>query len=140
MNLFFDNMLSPALAKAFEAFLPCAAPGVVKRVEHLRSMFPLDTTDERWMNELSDNVWVIITADVRIRRSYACRQAWVANRHVVFFLGAKWSTLKPFAQLERMARRMPIMLELARTAERPCGFMVPVDSRRIEPVNVHSER
>jgi hypothetical protein len=140
VNLFFDNMLAPALTRAICEFLPCARPNVVERVVHIRGMFHHSTEDQKWLSELKDDHWVILTADLRIQKSSAARSAWMDNRHVVFFLGKGWTNLRPFEQLERMAHVLPRILELASEAERPSGFKVPASSRKIEQLNVHSER
>lgn len=66
MRFFFDNNLPARLAKSLNVL---AAPE--HEVIHLTEKFAANTSDEAWMGGLAKELdWVIISGDVRIKRTH----------------------------------------------------------------------
>ena len=79
MKFFLDNMISPKFARALRE--------VGKDVMALRERFPKDTSDEKWLTEISRESAVVITVDRRIRTRPHERQALSQGKITIFFLG-----------------------------------------------------
>ena len=78
MKFFFDNMLSPRLAKALSA--------LGEDVVALRDYFPQDTPDSTWLAELGDYGWTLVTVDKHIRTRPAERRELARRKITAFFL------------------------------------------------------
>ncbi|MEY2572682.1 MAG: hypothetical protein QOJ87_895 [Verrucomicrobiota bacterium] len=82
MRFFFDNNLSTKLAKSVHVLV---APE--HQVVHLKDRFAANTLDETWMSALArETDWVIVSADLRIRKNPHEVEAWKAAGHTTFFL------------------------------------------------------
>lgn len=57
------------------------------QVVHLKDRFAANTLDETWMSALArETDWVIVSADLRIRKNPHEVEAWKAAGHTTFFL------------------------------------------------------
>ena len=82
MRFFFDNNLSPKLAKSLHVLVE---PD--HQVVHLKDRFAANTPDETWMAELAkERDWIIVSGDLRIRKNPHEVKAWEAAGHTTFFL------------------------------------------------------
>jgi predicted nuclease of predicted toxin-antitoxin system len=94
VRFFFDNNLSPKLAKSLNVLV---APD--HEVVHLKEKFPANTPDDIWMKGLARELdWVIISGDNRITRNPHEVQAWRAAGHTTFFLKPGWTNYSFWVQ------------------------------------------
>jgi len=98
MKFFFDNCISPKLARAIHALIE---PD--HKVEHLRDRFVPSTKDTEWIQQLADEGnWVIVTADHRIRTRPQERQVWKAAKLTTFFMADAFEQLPAWEQVKWM--------------------------------------
>jgi hypothetical protein len=89
VRFFFDNNLSPKLARSLNALVEPE-----RQVVHLKERFAANTADEIWMRTLaSEPDWVIISGDLRIRKNPHEILAWREAGHTTFFLKKGWIAL-----------------------------------------------
>ena len=89
MRFFFDNNLSPKLARSLHAFVEPR-----HQVVHLKDRFAANTPDEVWMRALAGEPdWVIISGDLQIRKNPHEIRAWQQAGHTTFFLKKGWIAL-----------------------------------------------
>ena len=94
MTFFFDNNLSPKLAKAINEL------DEVYSIIHLRDLFPADTEDEIWLSHVGKNNMVLVTRDTKIRKHPAEINAIRTHRIGAFFLiGKKYTKWQGIRQL-----------------------------------------
>jgi len=87
MKCVFDNNLPPKLARALNVLE--GQHGI--EVLHLRDIFPENTDDITWINELSkESDCFIITKDKNIRRNPHERKAWKESGLKIVFLQKTW--------------------------------------------------
>jgi hypothetical protein len=86
VRFFFDNNLSTKLAKSVHVLV---APE--HQVVHLKDRFAANAPDETWMSALArETDWVIVSADLRIRKNPHEVEAWKVAGHTTFFLKERW--------------------------------------------------
>ncbi len=94
MTFFFDNNLSPKLAKAINEL------DEVYPIIHLRDIFPADTEDEIWLRHVGNNNMVLVSRDTKIRKHPAEINAIRKHRIGAFFLiGKKYTKWQGIRQL-----------------------------------------
>ena len=125
MNFFFDNNLAPKLAHALNELVE---PD--HKIVHLKDLFPPNIEDAEWMSKLPQQEgWIIITADVRIRRNPHEVQAWKEAGLTLFFLKPGWTDLKFWEQAAKFTKCMPELIEAASRAKRGAAFFVTVNGK-----------
>ena len=106
------------------------------RVIHLRDKFEkVNIEDVEWMKALASEAgWIIITADVRIRRNPHEVAAWKEAGHTIFFLKPGWTDLTFWDQVNKFTKCFPDIIKEAERAERGSAFFVTVNGK-IESLN-----
>lgn len=98
MKVFFDNNLSPKIARALqELFLG------QHEIIHLASKFPRNVSDKKWIEELShDGYWIVISGDLRIKKNQAERMAFRNSKLTGLFMAPGLLKKKPHVQTYRI--------------------------------------
>jgi hypothetical protein len=113
LKFFFDNQLSPHLARSIHAL--ASADG--HEVTHLREKFSPATKDPIWIPALSkEGGWIIISGDLDIIRTRAERPVWKAAGLTGFFLKRGWLSIDPWEQAWRLVKWWPDIVKQARLA------------------------
>ena len=122
MNFFFDNNLSPYLARAIGAL---SEPDGIQ-VIHLRDKFAPSTPDIIWLAELAkEGGWAIISQD-RLTRNQLEKEALRRSGLVAFILAKGSSSLREWDKAWRIVRWWPRILEQAELIAGGAAFEVPV--------------
>lgn len=126
MKFFFDNNLSPRIARAMDA-LVCDDGHQVK---HLRERFLGTITDVDYMRILSEEGgWTVITNDRRISKNPHERNVWRDSDLVVVFLESGWRSLDRMSIAWRLIKRWSEICTMAAKADLGTGIRVPVSGR-----------
>ena len=130
MKFFFDNMMSPNLARAIN----CIEQGSDKHtVTHLSEKYNRRITDIEWIRALgTEREWVIISGDLRISRIAAERQAWLESGLTMFFLKDGWGNQKIWEYASRFLHWWPSIVAQAQFAAVGKGFFVPWGGQKFE--------
>ena len=114
MRFFFDNQLSPHLAKSIHA-LTAADGGHV--VVHCREKYRPSTSDSDWIQALAaERDWIIVSGDLNIIRTRAERPIWRGSGLIGFFLKKGWMNQTPWEQAWRLVRWWPDIVKQAQIA------------------------
>ena len=125
MRLFFDNNLSPKLARSLNVLVEPE-----HQVVHLKEQFPAQTADEVWMRALAGQPdWVIISGDLRIRKNPHEICAWQQAGHTTFFLKKGWINLTFWDQAWKFVKVFPELLATAETAPRGSVFFITPNTK-----------
>lgn len=125
MRFFFDNNLSPKLAKSLNALVQPE-----HEVVHLKDHFAANTPDEVWMEALSKETgWIIISGDTRITKNQHEFAAWKAAGHTAFFLKKGWINLTFWDQVQKFVKCFPAIIEEAIRAKSGSMFFVTVNGK-----------
>lgn len=123
MKFFFDNNLSPHMARGMGEFSKLEPD--VETVVHLSDLFPRDTNDVVWINKLSETgQWYILSSDRFKKQHDAEREALRRAGHTVFVFDAQWTKQTYWLQCERLIRWWPQIIAQSRLASKG-GFRVP---------------
>lgn len=123
MKFFFDNCLSPHLARAIHALVDAEGDSAI----HLRDKFVQNTSDVEWIRTLgSEGEWTIVSGDYMISRKEHERAAWKESGLTAFFLAKGWTNFEIWEQAWRLVRWWPRINEQARLVQPGAGFEVPV--------------
>ena len=129
MKFFFDNCLSPNLAKALSALFPH------QTLIALRDKFAEDTKDSAWIRELGEEGdWVVVTDD-RLWKVRDQRQELTKARLVVFATPKAWAQLKLNEQAARLIQLWPKLVESASRAQRGSWFQIPSRGFKFKSLN-----
>ncbi|MGA8658846.1 MAG: DUF5615 family PIN-like protein [Chthoniobacterales bacterium] len=122
MRFFFDNNLSPKIARALNCLVQPE-----HEVIHLRERFAPGTPDAEWMRILAGEMdWVIISADTAISRNPHEVQAWKEAGHPIFFFKHSLAQQPFWQQASRLCRVFPDIIRLASRAGPGDSFQIPV--------------
>lgn len=125
MRFFFDNNLSPRLARSLNALVEPE-----HQVVHLKDRFAANTADEVWMRSLaSEPNWVIVSGDLCIRRNPHEIKAWQEAGHTTFFLKKGWISLQFWDQAWKFAKVFPEMLIAAERARKGSAFFITPNAK-----------
>lgn len=125
MKLFFDNNLSPKLARGLHALV---APD--HQVVHLKERFAGNTPDEVWMRALAgESDWVIVSGDLQIRKNPHEIRAWKEAGHTTFFLKKGWIDLPFWDQAWKFAKVFPELLATAERARKGTPFFITPNAK-----------
>lgn len=125
MKFFFDNCISPRLARAMHALIEPQ-----HEVRHLRDRYPgADSSsieDTTWITDLGkERGWIIVSGDIAIRSRPAERAALQAARLTAFFLAKGFTQLDGWEQVHWLIDQWPRIVELADKTEAGSAFLVP---------------
>lgn len=119
MRFFLDNNVGKHLAEVLR-LVDAPRRG---DIQHLQEKFLASISDVEWIEALrSEGDWVVITADVRIRRNKAERGVWEEAGLTTFFLSDGWSNQKSVQQAHALLGWWPEIIRLARDADAGTGF------------------
>lgn len=124
MNFFFDNSLSPHLAKAMD-ILEQVEQEV--RVIHLQDKFQPNAKDEEWLEYAGKNRMIVITRDKQIKRRAAELRALKKYKVGAFILGGQnpriWQIVK------QIINNWLKIKELSSDTRMPFIFKVPLKGK-----------
>ena len=128
MKFFFDNNLSPHLARAVGA----ASLRDDVDVRHLRDKFLPNISDSEWLGDLSrEGGWTIISGDRRVLSHPEERAAWRQAGLTTFFLSQKaWHTNTYWEIVWRFFRWWPVVVDQADRVQAGAAFEVPFAYRQ----------
>jgi PIN domain-containing protein len=130
VRFFFDNCMSKKLTMAMK--LLC---GDQHQIEHLTERFDPDTGDEVWIPAVaSDPDFIIISADPAITTSKRQREAWQESRLTAFFFGGGFADRGFWIQALEVVRWWPKIIEVARSARRGSGYLLPFKGSEPKPL------
>ncbi len=113
MKFFFDNNLSPYIARALHVLNEPEGHSVVA----LRDKFPQNASDVEWIEGLGkEGDWVVLTGDHDIVRQGVIKVAWKKAGLVGFVLRPAWMSFPPIIQASKLLARWPQILEQATLA------------------------
>jgi len=128
VRLFFDNNLSPRIARGLHAL---TQPD--HQVVHLKERFAANTPDVVWMRALAgEEGWIIVSGDLQIRKNPHEIRAWQEAGHTTFFLKKSWMDLTFWEQAWKFAKVFPDLLETAKRAKSGSVFYLTPNGK-IEP-------
>jgi hypothetical protein len=129
VKFFFDNCLSPNLARAIKLLDP------KYDIIHLRDKFPADVSDVEWINALaSEGDWVIVSGDVRITKNPQNRAAWRQSKLTAFFFDRQWTNQSLWDQAWRAVRWWPRIKSTAEGLASGRGYLVPLNYGKLKPI------
>lgn len=125
MRFFFDNNLSPKLARSLHELVQPE-----HEVVHLKQKFPADISDEKWMRGLAaEPDWVIVSGDLQIRKNKHEIMAWKEAGHTTYFLKPGWIHIPIWDQMWKFAKVFPEILATAERARKGTAFFVTPNSK-----------
>lgn len=125
MRFFFDNNLSPKLARSLDILVRPE-----HQVVHLKEKFPADAPDVIWMRSLAkESDWVIVSGDLQIRRNPHEIKAWQEAGHTTFFLKKGWIDLTFWDQAWKFAKVFPDVVAKARRADKGSAFFITPNAK-----------
>lgn len=125
MKLLFDNNVSPKVARASAQLLDQGDVSIP-----LRDKFPNHPKDIEWISELgSEGGWGVISADLRITKNKAERQAWLRTDLVGFFMAPALAELPPLEQTARLLLKLPTIEAQLRLISGPALFALPIGNQ-----------
>ncbi len=125
MRFFFDNNLSPKLARSLNELVRPE-----HQVAHLKEFFSANTPDVIWMRALAKEFdWVIISGDLQIRRNPHEIRAWQEAGHTTFFLKKGWIDLPFWDQAWKFAKVFPDLLATAESARKGSAFYLTPNAK-----------
>jgi len=127
MNFFFDNNLSPKLAKAMNLL---EEDGYVM---HLKDRFRQDEADAVWLAYVGSNKFVLVTRDKKIRKRPGELTAFKKHNVGAFILTGK--NLGRWREIKQLICAWEEMRSLGACTRRPFAFQVPPKGR-IKPLNL----
>jgi len=122
MRFFCDNNISPKIANALGAL---ANPE--NEVTHLSKKFTPNTPDIKWISEISDDNYVILSGDPRISRRVHEKEALQDSNLTVFFLGKGWMNINIWKQAAGIIKIFPEVIRLAQLY--PNKYLFSIDKR-----------
>lgn len=125
MKVFFDNNLSPRIARALNELFR------EHEIKHLKEKFKEDVTDVEWIGSLSkERGWIVISGDNRITRNPAERQAFKTAKLTGFFLSPSMNKSKPVVQTYRILQQWDKVESLTKSLE--AGAIFQMSETRIK--------
>ncbi len=132
MKFFFDNCISPHLAKGFAAMSESQS----HTIAHLRTKFDAETIDVDWIRELGrEGDWVIVSGDARITRNPAEREAWRQSGLTAFFFLPPFQTDSFWVQAAALVKWWPEISLQAKRAPKHHGYYVPKSGKTLQKIH-----
>lgn len=124
--MFFDNNLSPYLARGLSEILTPEGVSVV----HLRDMFDPSISDVQWIESLSEEGdWVVISGDMRITKNKLEKAAWKRAGLTGFFLAKAWMHQDPIEQAWRLLKHWPTIQKQVNLVQPGASFTLPLQGK-----------
>ena len=128
MRFFFDNNLSPHLARAMHSLSEPDGHSVV----HLREKFPQNVSDTEWIEGLAaEGHWIVVSGDLNIHRARLEKAVWRNAKLVGFFLARGWMNLEPLDQAWRLVKWWPAVLRQAGLAAPGSTYLLSVNAKQV---------
>lgn len=132
MRVALDENLSPKLARALAALFEGE-----HEVIHIRLRFGAGLRDVQWISELSgQGRWSIVSADRRITKVKAERQAFLSSNLVGFFMSAGLSKAPVIRQMERLLALWPVIEQQEKLVEGGAMFELPGTTNRLKQLKL----
>lgn len=125
MTFFFDNCLSPKVARALREL------GV--DAKHLRDELPPSTKDTEWIPHVATKGWIAVTTDLAMTRVPVEVAALVQSGLIVFFMPSKFAHLDVWVQAEKLFKAWPEIAKRAASAKPGDLFEVSMKNCKVEP-------
>ena len=119
MKFFFDNNMSPNLAKAMNLLEEGEGSA-----EHLRDRFPGDEKDEIWLQHVGNNDLILITRDQKIRKHPAELSAYKRFKVGAFILTGKVMT--KWQGIRQLILAWEEIKRLSSATHKPYAFQIPL--------------
>lgn len=127
MRFFFDNCVSPRLARAIHQLIRPA-----HEVVALRDRFEAGAPDTLWIPALGrEGDWIIVSGDLRIRTRPQERELLRAAQLTTFFMAGGYMNLPEWEQVRWMVDKWPLIVEQADRVNPGAMFLVPKKGRRL---------
>ena len=121
MRFFFDNCISPKLARAMHELSQPEHEAVA-----LRGKFPEGALDMDWIPRLGqEGRWIIVSGDLRIKTRPIERELWRAAKLTTFFMAKNFPRLEAWEQVRWMVDKWPLIVEFAQKSTPGSAFIVP---------------
>lgn len=135
MNLFFDNNVSPRLARTVKAFF-ADKRGEEHDAYHLKDLFPPNATDVEWFQGLQKKggEWVIVTSDLRITKNRHEALAWQESGYPALFLAKGWTGLDQYEYVSKFFHHLPNLLKKIERSKPGTGYLVQVSGQKYKEV------
>ena len=125
MKFFFDNCISPKLARALHILSPD------HEIRHLRDKFPEAAKDVDWIVKLGEEKeWVIFSLD-KLWRVPQQRQALIEARVVCFFFMPGWNQ-EIWVQSSRLFALWPTFTKTAGESNQGDCYRVPFKGQQFD--------
>lgn len=125
-----DHNLSPLIARALAELFHGK-----HEIYALRDKFPNNTPDKVWIEELSKvDRWVILSADRRITKNRAEREAFSRSRLIGFFLSAGLQKAGPIKQMERILAQWEIIEKQFALVKGSAAFELQAKGSRLSQI------
>ncbi len=125
MRFFFDNNLSPKLARSLHELVRPE-----HQVAHLKEKFSADTPDTVWLHSLArEEDWIIVSGDLQIRKNPHEIKAWQEAGHTTFFLKKGWIDLTFWDQAWKFAKVFRDVLDTAERARKGSAFFITPNAK-----------
>lgn len=132
MKVFFDQNMSPAIARALQELFKSE-----HEIVALADKFRRDTIDVKWIESLSqEGKWVVISGDRRITRNRAEYQAFRSSNLIGLFLTAGLHKAPVVKQMERILVLWPAILTVTATVQGGAMFELPMKGTRLRQMKI----
>jgi hypothetical protein len=130
VKVFFDNNLSPRLARALKAFFDQQ-----HEITHLREKFDPRIGDKEMIERLSDEgAWVFVSGDRRITKNAAEREAFRGSKLIGIFLSSGLNKAPEIKKLERILAIWHAIERLVPLVEPGAMFEIPMKSLKLRQI------
>jgi hypothetical protein len=130
MKFFCDNCLSPRVAKAIHHLVQPK-----HTVVHLREKFDPAITDVEWITQLgNEEDWIIVSADLNIRKRPAEREVLNAAKLTTFFFAKGYTKFDTWQQAKWSVEKWPLIIDMAAKVTPGSAFLVPNKGNKLQPL------
>lgn len=127
MNFFFDNNISPNIARALALLNDDCS------ICHLQDKYAPNTTDEEWLRDIGNQGFILITRDKKITKRKAELSAYKIHKIGAFILTGK--NLRIWDLVKQLVLAWERIKELSERTQRPFAFSVRPKGK-IESINL----
>jgi len=132
MKFFFDNCISPKLARAIHALVEPEHQAI-----HLTPRFKANTPDIDWIRELArEQGWIVISGDMRIKKRPQEREVWKQSRLTTFFMADGFENQLAWEQVRWLIDKWPAIQQQAELVIAGSAFIVPKRGKALQPIPV----